>query len=144
MKHLSLLLLGFSFILAGCTGATVQTTLESASPTTSVTPSPTPTETPSITPSPVNTTSPSRTPVEVKKTMSPKPSGTVQGASTTIQSGSSSTNITVNNNNSSVKVISKNGKRYAEVDGKEVELDASGCYYKEENGSKTHICVNSN
>jgi hypothetical protein len=41
-----------------------------------------------------------------------------------------------------VEIVSKNGKRYAKVNGQEVELDANGCYDYNKDGTKIHACVN--
>ncbi len=80
-------------------------------------------------------------------TAKPKASPTKGGSSVkgNVQSYSTSnttTNININSNGTSVKIISKNGKRYAELNGKEVELDANGCFDYDKDGTKIHTCVN--
>jgi hypothetical protein len=124
------------FGLTGCT-AEVQTSFQSASPTASpnaaatTSPSPTTTATPAPTASAKATNKASSTP-----TQSPK--SEVNSATTV----NSQTNININSNGTSVKITSKNGKRYAELNGKEVELDANGCYDYDQSGTKIHSCVN--
>jgi carbonic anhydrase len=63
--------------------------------------------------------------------------------SQSITTGNSNTNINITSNGTNVQIITKNGKRYAQVNGKEVELDANGCYDYDQNGTKIHACVNS-
>jgi hypothetical protein len=135
-----------SLVLSACTTANI-----GSSPTPNTTSLPTPTAVATILPTPTPTSSPSPSPTVQKTT---KPSATikegnssvnidlkndVRGASTT--NVNSNTNVNITSNGTNVKITSKNGKRYAELNGKEVELDSNGCYDFNQGGTKIHSCV---
>lgn len=118
------------------------------------TPSPlatsTPTDTPSYSPSP--SISPSASPhlsaTPKSSTKSKNGSSSVNvNTNTNVNSNSSTTsnsttNINITSNGTNVKITTENGKRYAEVNGQKIELDANGCYDYNQNGTKIHACVN--
>jgi cytoskeletal protein RodZ len=142
--------------LAGCT----QVQAPTATPTASATPTATPSATTSPSappgchyqevqcikapcnpvlvcesPSPSNPSSP-------KSSATPKSTVKSEVKSSSTVTNNSSTNININSNGTNVKITVKDGKRYAEVNGKEVQLDANGCYDYDQNGTKIHSCVN--
>lgn len=139
-----LLALTTVLFLTACTQQTPVMPSPSAIQPPTNSPTATPTETPTASPSASPSVSPTLKSVikngksETKVNINNNVNGSVQSYSTS----NSTTNINVNSNGTSVKVVSENGKRYAEVNGKRVELDANGCYDYDQNGTKIHTCVN--
>jgi hypothetical protein len=121
-----------------------------------LTSSPSPSSAPTNTPEATQISSPSASPSATATPMATKKStinngkteskvdikNNINGSVQSYSTSNSTTNINVNSNGTNVKVFSENGRRYAEVNGKRVELDANGCYDYDKDGTKIHTCVN--
>lgn len=125
-----------SFIAISLSACTSNVKVESPKPSATnnmATPTATANQTPSPTPSSTSTAT-------QKPTV--KPSSNTKSEVKSESTVNSNTNISINSNGTNVNITSKNGKRYAEVNGSEVELDSKGCYDYNQNGTKIHTCIN--